>query len=100
MRRGTRLHQACPPRLSTKVAPSVRPQLDLVQGMMDCLYAECVPCITDCVMAELEKLGTKYRVSLRARHVPTSQFAPSLPLLRLTLSMMCRSMRRVYVRAC
>lgn len=23
------------------------------------------PCITDCVMAELEKLGQKYRVALR-----------------------------------
>ena len=24
-----------------------------------------VPCITDCVMGELEKMGTKYRVALR-----------------------------------
>ena len=24
-----------------------------------------IPCITDCVMAELEKLGSKYRVALR-----------------------------------
>jgi hypothetical protein len=27
--------------------------------MMDCLYAKCTPCITDCVMGELEKLGGK-----------------------------------------
>ena len=40
-------------------------QIDLVQGMMDCLYAECKPCITDCVLAELEKLGQKYRVALK-----------------------------------
>lgn len=33
--------------------------------MMDCLYAKCIPMITDCVMAELEKLGTKYRIALR-----------------------------------
>jgi hypothetical protein len=26
------------------------------------------PCITDCVMAELEKLGQKYRVALRYVH--------------------------------
>ncbi|KAE9454431.1 hypothetical protein C3L33_13672, partial [Rhododendron williamsianum] len=39
--------------------------LDLEKGMMDCLYAKCTPCITDCVMAELEKLGQKYRVALR-----------------------------------
>ncbi len=24
-----------------------------------------IPCVTDCVMAELEKLGHKYRVALR-----------------------------------
>ena len=36
---------------------------------MDCLYAECIPCISDCVMAELEKLGTKYRVALKIAKV-------------------------------
>lgn len=44
-------------------------QLDLKKGMMDCLYAECIPCITDCVMAELEKLGEKYRVALKVAKV-------------------------------
>ena len=38
--------------------------------MMDCLYAQCVPHITDCVMAELEKLGQKYRVALRVAKDP------------------------------
>lgn len=36
---------------------------------MDCLYAECIPCITDCVLAELEKLGQKYRVALKVAKV-------------------------------
>ncbi|KAL6219586.1 hypothetical protein ACLB2K_007345 [Fragaria x ananassa] len=31
---------------------------------------ECTPCITDCVMAELEKLGQKYRVALRIAKDP------------------------------
>ncbi len=44
-------------------------QIDLVRGMVDCLYAECKPCITDCVMAELEKLGQKYRVALKVAKV-------------------------------
>lgn len=67
---------------------SIQNKLDLFQSMMDCLYAKCerntryffphrqvpthhlivsvgVPCITDCVMGELEKLGTKFRVALR-----------------------------------
>lgn len=44
-------------------------QIDLVKGMLDCLYAECTPCITDCVMAELEKLGQKYRVALKIAKV-------------------------------
>ncbi|AQL01960.1 PIN domain-like family protein [Zea mays] len=43
---------------------SIQNKLDLEKGMMDCLYAKCTPCITDCVMAELEKLGQKYRVAL------------------------------------
>merc|ERR1719199_294221 len=42
---------------------SIKNKIDLVKGMMDCLYAECTACITDCVMAELEKLGHKYRVA-------------------------------------
>ena len=36
---------------------------------MDCLYAECKPCITDCVIAELEKLGQRYRVALKVAKV-------------------------------
>ena len=62
---------------------SLQNKLDLVQGMMDCLFAKCecrhsaytpsssyffssgIPCVSDCVIAELEKLGTKYRMALR-----------------------------------
>lgn len=61
---------------------SIRNKLDMVQSMMDCLYAKCtyisdmciflinlfflgIPYITDCVMAEIEKLGRRYRVALR-----------------------------------
>jgi len=48
---------------------SIKNKVDLVRGMMDCLYAECTPMITDCVMAELEKLGQKYRVALKVAKV-------------------------------
>ena len=44
---------------------SIKNKLDLFQAMMDCLLAKCIPCITDCVIAELEKLGAKYRLALR-----------------------------------
>ncbi|KAL8934725.1 MAG: hypothetical protein Q9216_005763 [Gyalolechia sp. 2 TL-2023] len=44
---------------------TVQHKLELLSTMMDCLYAKCIPIITDCVMAELEKLGTKYRIALR-----------------------------------
>lgn len=44
---------------------SIKNKLDIIQNMMDCLYAKCVPYITDCVLAELEKLGQKYKVALR-----------------------------------
>ncbi|KAK0486137.1 Fcf1-domain-containing protein [Armillaria novae-zelandiae] len=49
---------------------SLQNKLELVSGMMDCLYAKCIPCVTDCVMAELEKLGHKYRVALRVARDP------------------------------
>ena len=44
---------------------SIKNKMDIVQSMMDTLYAKCIPYITDCVMAELEKLGSKYRIALR-----------------------------------
>ena len=43
---------------------SIQNKIDIVSGMMDCLYAKCIPYITDCVMGELEKLGTKFRGAL------------------------------------
>ncbi|XP_074279779.1 uncharacterized protein LOC141605051 [Silene latifolia] len=55
---------------------SIQNKLDLEKGMMDCLYAKCTPCITDCVMAELEKLGIKYRVALRIAKDPRFERLP------------------------
>ena len=44
---------------------SIQNKLDICRAMMDCLLAKCIPCVSDCVIAELEKLGAKYRVALR-----------------------------------
>lgn len=41
--------------------------------MMSCLLAKCIPIITDCVMAELEKFGSKYRLALRIVKDPKFQ---------------------------
>ena len=49
---------------------SIQNKLELVQGMMDVLFAKCTPCITDCVLAELEKLGVKYRIALQVARDP------------------------------
>ncbi|AGO12257.1 AaceriAEL102Wp [[Ashbya] aceris (nom. inval.)] len=49
---------------------SIQKKIDIVRGMMDCLLAKCVPLITDCVMAELEKLGPKYRIALKLARDP------------------------------
>lgn len=51
-------------------------KLDIVKAMMDCLLAKAIPCITDCVVAELEKLGPKYRVALRLSKDPRFQRLP------------------------
>ncbi|KAI8909004.1 Fcf1-domain-containing protein, partial [Gorgonomyces haynaldii] len=55
---------------------SIQNKLELVKAMMDCLYAKCIPCITDCVMAELEKMGEKYRIALRVARDPRFERLP------------------------
>lgn len=55
---------------------SIKNKLEMVRAMMDCLLAKCIPCITDCVMAELEKLGHKYRVALRLAKDPRFERLP------------------------
>lgn len=44
---------------------TVQRKLPLLESFMDVLYAKCTPIITSCVMAELEKLGPKYRIALQ-----------------------------------
>jgi U3 small nucleolar RNA-associated protein 24 len=44
---------------------SIQNKLDICKAMMDCLLAKCIPCVTDCVIGELEKLGPRYKVALR-----------------------------------
>jgi len=48
----------------------------MIRAMMDCLLAKCIPCITDCVMAELEKLGGKYKIALRLAKDPRFERVP------------------------
>ena len=37
---------------------------------MDCLLAKCIPCVTDCVVGELEKMGHRYRLALKITKDP------------------------------
>ncbi|EGF84044.1 hypothetical protein BATDEDRAFT_21718 [Batrachochytrium dendrobatidis JAM81] len=55
---------------------SIQNKLEIVKAMMDCLLAKCVPCITDCVMAELEKMGLKYRLALKVARDPRFERLP------------------------
>eukprot|EP00743_Colponemidia_sp_Colp-15_P003404 GILK01003678.1.p1 GENE.GILK01003678.1~~GILK01003678.1.p1 ORF type:complete len:204 (-),score=27.79 GILK01003678.1:205-792(-) len=55
---------------------SIQNKLDILKSMMDCLLAKCIPCVTDCVMAELEKLGHKYRLALRLAKDPRFERLP------------------------
>ncbi|KAJ5116506.1 rRNA-processing protein FCF1 [Penicillium angulare] len=52
------------------ISHTIQHKLDVIPTMMDCLYAKCIPVITDCVLAELEKLGQKYRLALRVAKDP------------------------------
>ncbi|KAK3842419.1 MAG: Fcf1-domain-containing protein [Linnemannia gamsii] len=55
---------------------SIQNKIELVKGMIGCLYAKSFPCITDCVMAELEKLGPKFKVALRVARDPRYERLP------------------------
>ena len=57
---------------------AIKNKIDIVQSMMDCMYAKCIPYITDCVMAELEKLGQNYRIALRIAKDPRFERLPCL----------------------
>ncbi|TPX46047.1 hypothetical protein SeLEV6574_g03465 [Synchytrium endobioticum] len=55
---------------------SISNKIDIVKGMMDCLFAKVTVCMTDCVLAELEKLGPKYRLALRIARDPRFERLP------------------------
>ena len=57
---------------------SIQNKLDIFRSLMDALYAKVVPCITEAVMAELEKLGPKYRVALRIAKDPRFTRLPAM----------------------
>ncbi|EGV62530.1 rRNA-processing protein fcf1 [Yamadazyma tenuis] len=52
---------------------SIQKKIDIIHGLMECTMAKCIPIITDCVMAELEKLGPKYRIALKLAKDPRIQ---------------------------
>ena len=91
---------------------SLENRIDLVKAMMDVLYAKgnthtlsrshclkpgtdlndnsdvtAIPCISDCVLAELEKLGQKYRLALRYVLLPPSLSPSPLPLALIQVGM-------------
>eukprot|EP00842_Homolaphlyctis_polyrhiza_P005544 jgi/Hompol1/5991/HPOL_000156-RA len=63
---------------------SIQNKLELQKAMMDCLLAKSllfvmstgIPCITDCVMAELEKMGIRYRLALQIARDPRFERLP------------------------
>ena len=48
---------------------SIQLKLDVFKSLMDCLLAKCVPCVTDCILAELEKLGPKFAMHCGGQNV-------------------------------
>ena len=49
---------------------SIQHKLDIFKSLMDVLLAKCIPCVTDCVIAELEKMGHRYRLALKLTKDP------------------------------
>lgn len=57
---------------------SIQNKLDIMKSLMDCLYAKCIPYVTDCVISEIEKLGPKYRIALRLARDPRFERLPCM----------------------
>ncbi|KAI9225047.1 Fcf1-domain-containing protein [Blastocladiella britannica] len=55
---------------------SIQNKLEILKTMMDCLYAKCVVCVPECVIAEIEKLGVKYRLALKTARDPRFERLP------------------------
>lgn len=55
---------------------SIKNKLDVIQNMEECLYAKCIPYVTDCVLGELEKLGPKYKIALKIIKDPRFERLP------------------------
>ena len=49
---------------------SIQYKMDIFNSMMDALLAKVIPCITDCAVAELEKMGHRYRLALKLTKDP------------------------------
>ena len=82
---------------------SIKNKMDIIQSMMDCLYAKCIPYITDCVMAELEKLGSKYRIALRIVKDPRFERLPCMHKVTTGINseiMFCYSLQGTYADDC
>ncbi|KAA0188261.1 hypothetical protein HAZT_HAZT010165 [Hyalella azteca] len=44
---------------------AIKGKVDLIDGMTDCMYAKCIPYLTECVRGEMERLGERYRLALK-----------------------------------
>ena len=49
---------------------SIQNKLDILKNSMDCLLGKVTQVVTDCVIAELEKLGYKFRMALKLTKDP------------------------------
>ena len=64
---------------------SIKNKMDIIDCAVKCLYAKCVPCISECVVGELEKLGKKYKVALKIIRDPRFQILPCIHKVRQSI---------------
>ena len=49
---------------------SIQHKMDIINSMMDAMLAKCIPVLTDCVVAEIEKMGHRFRLALKLTKDP------------------------------
>ena len=44
---------------------TIKNKINLISSLVDCLNTSAIPCVSECVLLELEKLGPKFKLALK-----------------------------------
>merc|ERR1712117_24637 len=57
---------------------TIKNKMDIFDNSVKCLYAKCIPCVSECVIGELERFGSISQTALKIIKDPRIQILPCL----------------------